>query len=262
MSINLLFAQTEMMTNGELNTTTNNAVFEILGGILVALILFFLVPLVIITIAEWKIFLKGGRPGWIALIPVYNLWVLFEMAGRPGWWSLLLLTVIVPGVNFITIPIFFVLSVMAYIDLAKSFGKSSGFGVLLAFIPIIGFPILGFGSAQYQGPAGPEKVAGAAAANPNMPNQQSMMPPQAPQQQPGGMSPSPYAQAVQAQEQPQQQPQQVVQPPSSQPQQTASAQPPANMQQPQPQQLTQDAAQPQSFAGNEGQQPPTQPPTA
>jgi hypothetical protein len=37
--------------------------------------------------------------------------------------------------------------------LAKSFGKGVGFGLGLAFLGIIFFPILGFGSAQYQGPA-------------------------------------------------------------------------------------------------------------
>ena len=39
------------------------------------------------------------------------------------------------------------------IDLAKSFGKGVGFGIGLALLGIIFFPILGFGSAQYQGPA-------------------------------------------------------------------------------------------------------------
>ena len=40
---------------------------------------------------------------------------------------------------------------------AKSFGKGTGFAIGLLLLPIIFFPILGFGSAQYQGPsaAGP-----------------------------------------------------------------------------------------------------------
>jgi hypothetical protein len=37
--------------------------------------------------------------------------------------------------------------------LAKSFGKGVGFGIGLALLGIIFFPILGFGSAQYQGPS-------------------------------------------------------------------------------------------------------------
>ena len=39
--------------------------------------------------------------------------------------------------------------------MAKKFGKSNGFAVLVALLPIIGLPILAFGSAQYQGPQQP-----------------------------------------------------------------------------------------------------------
>jgi hypothetical protein len=39
------------------------------------------------------------------------------------------------------------------IDVAKSFGKGTGFGIGLLLLPFIFFLILGFGSAQYQGPA-------------------------------------------------------------------------------------------------------------
>jgi hypothetical protein len=35
--------------------------------------------------------------------------------------------------------------------MAKSFGKGVGFGIGLALLGIIFWPILGFGSAQYQG---------------------------------------------------------------------------------------------------------------
>ena len=33
--------------------------------------------------------------------------------------------------------------------MAKKFGKSTGFAVLMAFLPVIGLPILAFGSAKY-----------------------------------------------------------------------------------------------------------------
>jgi hypothetical protein len=51
----------------------------------------------------------------------------------------------IPFVNFIV-------GIVLCIDLAKSFGKGAGFGIGLALLGIIFFPILGFGSAQYQGP--------------------------------------------------------------------------------------------------------------
>jgi hypothetical protein len=47
--------------------------------------------------------------------------------------------------------IFLMLIVM--FDLAKSFGKDAGFGLGLWLLGFIFLPILGFGSAQYRGPA-------------------------------------------------------------------------------------------------------------
>lgn len=35
-------------------------------------------------------------------------------------------------------------------NLSKKFGKTNGFAVLLTILPIIGVPILAFGSAKYQ----------------------------------------------------------------------------------------------------------------
>ena len=37
------------------------------------------------------------------------------------------------------------------IDLAKAFGKGTGFGVGMFFLNFIFYPILGFGSATYSG---------------------------------------------------------------------------------------------------------------
>lgn len=93
--------------------------------------------------AMWKVFTKAGQPGWAVLIPIYNLYVLCKIAGRPGWWVILLL---IPFVNFIIL-------IILDIDIAKSFGQGVGFGIGLLLLPFIFFPILGFGSAQYQGQA-------------------------------------------------------------------------------------------------------------
>jgi len=50
----------------------------------------------------------------------------------------------------ICFPIFYII---LCIDVAKRFGQGGGFAVGLIFLGIIFFPILGFGSAQYQGGA-------------------------------------------------------------------------------------------------------------
>jgi hypothetical protein len=98
---------------------------------------------ILVIAACWKIFTKAGQPGWAAIIPIYNLYIWCKIVGRPAWWIILML---IPFVNFI-------ICIILCIDLAKSFGKGAGFGIGLALLGIIFFPILGFGSAQYQGPA-------------------------------------------------------------------------------------------------------------
>jgi len=108
----------------------------------VGLIVWLLVTLLLIA-SMWKIFSKAGQPGWASIIPIYNLYVLCKVVGRPAWWILLML---IPIVNFI-------IAIVLCIDLAKSFGKGTGFGVGLLFLGVIFLPVLGFGSAQYQGPS-------------------------------------------------------------------------------------------------------------
>src|SRR5438270_8925369 len=98
---------------------------------------------VLMIAAMWKIFTKARQPGWACLIPIYNIYILCKIVGRPGWWVILML---IPFVNFI-------IGIILCIDLAKSFGNGVGFGLGVAFLGIIFFPILGFGSSQYQGPA-------------------------------------------------------------------------------------------------------------
>jgi hypothetical protein len=106
--------------------------------------------------AMWKIFSKAGQPGWTAIIPIVNTYFLCKVAGRPGWWVILML---IPFVNLI-------IWIILCIDVAKNFGRGAGFGVGLLLLPIIFFPILGFGSAQYQGAAAAEPNHGAAVSQP------------------------------------------------------------------------------------------------
>ncbi|TGL65918.1 DUF5684 domain-containing protein [Leptospira sarikeiensis] len=112
------------------------------SGIAVAItIIVYLAIAVVFIISFWKILEKAGKPGWAALIPIYNLIVLLEVVGRPGWWIILYF---IPCVGL-------VISIITAIDLAKSFGKSAGYAVLLIFA--IGYPLLAFSDAKYVGPA-------------------------------------------------------------------------------------------------------------
>jgi ABC-type transport system involved in cytochrome c biogenesis permease component len=68
-------------------------------------------------------------------------YVLLKVAGKPGWWVLLFF---IPIVNL-------VIAIIAMIGVAQNFGKGGGFVVGLILLPIIFYPVLAFGSAQYRG---------------------------------------------------------------------------------------------------------------
>ena len=98
--------------------------------------------LLLIVVSSWKLFEKADKPGWAALVPVYNVVVFLQIVGRPTWWIALMF---VPVVSLI---VAFVLS----LNLAERFGKGAGFGIALALLGPIFLPILAFSSAQYDPP--------------------------------------------------------------------------------------------------------------
>ncbi len=116
---------------------------------MIGLLIIYFAVIVLLIASMWGIFAKAGKPGWASLIPIYNLIVLLEIVGKPWWWLLLMM---IPLVNII-------LFVWTYNLLSKSFGKSEGFTVGLILLSIIFLPILAFGDATYQGPAGSNEVA-------------------------------------------------------------------------------------------------------
>ena len=103
----------------------------------------YLAVVVLSIVGLWKVFAKAGQPGWAAIVPIYNLVVLLQVVGRPIWWLILCL---IPCVNIVII-------LLICIDLAKSFGKSAGYGIGIFLVPFILIPMLGFGADQYKGPA-------------------------------------------------------------------------------------------------------------
>jgi hypothetical protein len=96
---------------------------------------------VLIVAGIWKVFVKAGKPGWGCIVPIYNIILILEIAGKPMWWIVLML---IPLVSI-------VVAILVSIEVAKQFGKGSGFGVGLALLPMVFYPMLGFGDAQYQG---------------------------------------------------------------------------------------------------------------
>lgn len=130
MSSWLLFAQDDL----------NNAAG---GAAAMVILLVELVFIIAVVAGFWKVFEKAGKPGWAAIVPIYNIVVLLEITGKPIWW---IVGFFIPCLNFIV-------ALLIALEVAKCFGKGAGFGLGLAFLPFIFYPILGFGDARYLGPS-------------------------------------------------------------------------------------------------------------
>lgn len=103
---------------------------------------------ILILIAQWQMFKKAGRKPWEALIPVHSFIIEMELANIETYWCFLTIAAIIPVIGWIA-PV--ILYFWKNIELSKAFGKGTGFGVLLTLLPFIGYPMLGFGNAEYQG---------------------------------------------------------------------------------------------------------------
>ena len=104
--------------------------------LLIPILILFLVIYILIGMA--KAFAKAGKPGWAAIVPVYNFICILEMAGKPMWWLAIIMLVPFVGLVFL---------IMATIEIAKRFGKGAFTGVMMAFG--LGWTGIGFGPAQY-----------------------------------------------------------------------------------------------------------------
>lgn len=144
-------------------TSLSTTDYGVLGGLLgaaIGLIIFVciigLAMLILEIIGSWKTFKKAGKPGWAAIVPVYNIFVALEVA-KLEWWHLLIIIGfgIAYNVNSDAVVALGSIGLIAYefviaIRISKAFGKTTGFGVFTAFFPYIGYMILGCGSAKYK----------------------------------------------------------------------------------------------------------------
>ena len=117
-------------------------IFAIFSALLIPI----LIVAAIMIVAHWKIYEKAGKPGWAAIIPIYNLIILLEIVGKPLWWIILFF---IPCVNIVFL-------VWVTNLLSKSFGQSEGFTVGLLLLSVVFYPILGFGNYKYLGPSAKE----------------------------------------------------------------------------------------------------------
>lgn len=87
----------------------------------------------------WQVYVKAGRDGWEAIIPIYNLYVLTVITGQQ-WWLVILC--LIPVVNIVAF------GFLCW-KLTERFGLNWPFAVGLFLLPFVFYPLLGFGEARY-----------------------------------------------------------------------------------------------------------------
>jgi len=113
------------------------------AGVFLLVILFVSLLVAVATIAGmWKTFAKADKPGWAAIVPIYNVYVMIQIGDNEWWWLLLLL---VPIVNIYA-------QYKIFKGVSEAFGEGLGITLGLFFLPFVFFPILGFGEFEYVGP--------------------------------------------------------------------------------------------------------------
>jgi hypothetical protein len=105
-----------------------------------AILGFQLIFAVTIIASMWKVFTKANESGWKSIIPFYNLLVMLRIVRLPGYFLLLWF---IPLVNLYAV-------IRTYHRFSRSFGKGGGFTFGLICLPLIFWPILAFGSSEYQ----------------------------------------------------------------------------------------------------------------
>ena len=118
------------------------------------LILIILAIVILVVIANCKVFKKAGEAWWKGLIPLYSSWVETRIVGLAWWWFLIFagLTAFAGVKGNFSYVVYWGIILTSFnynFNLAKKFGKSNGFAFLNTILPVIGLPILAFGSSQY-----------------------------------------------------------------------------------------------------------------
>jgi hypothetical protein len=87
-----------------------------------------------------KVFEKvdGTIPKWAAFVPFYNAFLLGTKVA--GWEPVKCLLILIPIVG----------AILLALDVAKKFGKETGFAIGMGLLPFVFYPLLGMGDAQFR----------------------------------------------------------------------------------------------------------------
>lgn len=112
-----------------------------LGWMLPYLVLWSAITIPSILLGWLLVFPKAGHKRWAALIPGYNIYVLVVGVARLS--KLWFVLVLIPGVQIIA-------AILVNVEVARRFGRSEAFGLGLALLGFVFYPILGLSRAEYE----------------------------------------------------------------------------------------------------------------
>jgi len=115
--------------------------WALFGWIAILWIVVSLAIAVFMIISRWRVFKKANLPGRGYLIPVYNRVLIFKLGGLSGRWTL---SILFP-------PLFIVMMIINYFNIAKNFWKHWAYGLGILFFSIVFIPILAFDDSKYLG---------------------------------------------------------------------------------------------------------------
>lgn len=134
-----------------------DALMSMLEGMLVWIIAW----IVIMIVANWKIYTKAGEAGWKSLIPYYSQYILFRITWNTAvFWALFVASIAATvfgrmelgALAGICSVVTTIISLVSVYKLSKAFGHGIGFTLGLIFLNPIFILILAFGSSEYEGP--------------------------------------------------------------------------------------------------------------
>lgn len=135
----------------------DNSLVLIIGLVFLVIGLITLAFTIAEIVGKWLIFRKAKEDGWKAIIPIYNEYVMCKIVGVNPWWMVIIAVFFVLSLFTSVFATLFSASLIYFrvlisLSLAKSFGKSEGFGILTFFFRPICELILAFDKSEYLGP--------------------------------------------------------------------------------------------------------------
>ena len=138
------------MDESSMNAVIGGVIFGGITGLL------FLVLALVAVFGLWKLFVKAGKPGFYAIVPILNLYTLVEITGLPVtwfWYSMIAgVLALWTGGLFGLANLYLTFIILR--QLMRVFGKSDSVAnvIITLIFPYITLPSLGMSDAQYRGP--------------------------------------------------------------------------------------------------------------